>query len=175
MTMLARRIRNPFSWGLTPQDQRRNKTLALIGAGIVGTAVLVTAISAAASEKEAPPVRRAITIGDATCSTWNVVDPALLRDEIRSMIRAQQAVGPVDPFDIASSYVARLGSACPSYPNKASSPMNAKLFLTVLNVVFQILLQDKLVDNATVVAWTSMAVTWAANSGVPASEYPGVP
>jgi len=133
---------------------------SLMGAGVLmGSGLVIWGVRRMGSGE---PISQ---IG-AQCSDFSLSNQAEIDATMRPMVTEAAERGAVDPFTVASRYIARYAPACRSYPEQPRNAGEGELYVSIFFEVLRVMTDLGLATEAQVNYYGQMIRAWAAAQGV---------
>jgi hypothetical protein len=100
------------------------------------------------------------------CSEFSLSNQSEIDATMRPMVRETAERGPVDPFAVASRYIARYAPACRSYPEEPRNTGEGELYVAVFFEVLRVMTDLGLATDAQVTYYGEMIRAWARAQGI---------
>lgn len=139
----------------------------------LGALVVVGGLAIALKEEKPPPKKKkdyGITV-DPQCNNYEVTSAGAIQDAIREEINTLAKEGPVDPFDVARSYLKKAAPDCTTFPENTRNPGEAALFIMTLNTAIDVMLTENLLSESQSQTFRQMAQVWGISQGIPPEDF----
>lgn len=149
-------LRDRIGW----EDMEPWQRWALIGVGVAaGTGIAVTAVRHFTREE---PISQ---VGP-QCSDFSLSNRAEIDETMKPMVLAAAERGAVDPFTLASQFIARYAPECRSWPDQPRNPGEGQLYVAIFFEVLRVMGEAGLATTAQAKYYGDMVTVWAAAQGV---------